>query len=677
MDYVPEPATQWTARCEIARSMALLPVVGRGGREACLGRISSVCESHAGGDLDPPLHRSGVVAAAAYLSRAAHGLSEARRLFDILVRRAGAPHRGSDGAGDGASLLRDELAKSLSRDRALQIELACEKGSSSGRSFMEAVMAGGRPGRHDSGEHPDILIRKLLHADDMGTTLRYTASEVDAVFFQANEVDTEVVHSLVRPSPPAKGVDDAAGAVRLADEDFYINAVRPSIATLIADAAAADPTAADRIATQPGGLRALRLLAESVAPSDVVTDLFETEIARSIGNVSAGALDAAAAATKAADEGLVSLLSRWASDDMRHISRGHLQVESLRALSNLSQPLQPDSSSRFVYGNGVLPLQAPGDDRFAIGSAASWDTDVVFVHGLRGGPLMTWRCGRVSIDENGQVRPADERPAVLRGSPLAGKNPAVGPNSGDLPPTLASQESETKAMAVWPRDWLHEDAPNCRVLSIGHDAGVLREGVGRGKIGPTLASRAAEISSALERSGVGRNGRKIVFITHSYGGLLVKQALLMNSSLLRQTRGVVFFGVPHFGSPVAGSWSGQTEFVLSQAVRELFPAASARAALEALNVAFVDAINDEKAAGHRVQVVSFGEGKKLKLEVGARRGQASVLLDLVPRESADPLTGQFWLLHDADHVQLSKPPRRDDFRYRIVAAIARVDRDRH
>lgn len=656
--------------------MALLPVVGRDGRAACVGRISSACESHAGDDLDPPLHRSGVVAAAAYLSRAAHGLSEARRLFDVLVRRAGAAERAGAGDGDGTSLLRDELAKSLSRDRALQIELACEKSSSVGRTFMEAVMAGGRPGRHASGEHPDILIRKLLHADDIGTTLRYTASEVDAVFFQANEVDTEVVHSLVRPSPPAKGADDATGAVQLADEDFYINAVRPSIATLIADAAAEDPAAADRIATQPGSLRALRLLAESVVPSDVVTDLLETEIARSIANVSAGALDAAAAATKAADEGLVSLLSRWASDDMRHVSRGHLQVESLRALSNLSQPLQADPSSRFVYGNGVLPLQAPGEDRFAIGADCSWDTDVVFVHGLRGGPLMTWRCGRVAVDENGQLRPVDERLAVHPGSPLVGKNAALAANTGDLPPTLSSHSGEAPTMAVWPRDWLHEDAPKCRVLSIGHDAGVLRQGVGRGMIGPTLASRAAEISAALERSGVGRDGRKIVFVTHSYGGLLVKQALLMNATLLRQTRGVVFFGVPHFGSPVAGSWSGQTEFVLSQAVRELFPAASARAALETLNTAFVDAINDQKTAGHRIQVVSFGEGRKLKLEVGARRGQASVLLDLVPRESADPLTGQFWLLHDADHVQLSKPPRRDDFRYRIVAAIARGDRDR-
>lgn len=674
MDCDAEPATRWTARCEIARSMALLPVASRDGRAACLARISSACEAHAGGDLDPAVHRSGVVAAAAYLSRAAHGLSEARRLFDVLAARA---RTGGGAAGGAALLLRDELAKSISRDRALQIELACERHHTAARSFMEAVMAGGRPGRPDPVEHPDILIRKLLHADDNGTTLRYTASEVDAVFFQANELDAEVVHSLVRPSTTAKGSAAATGAVQLADEDFYISAVRPSIATLIADAAAADPTAADRVATQPGGLRALRLLADSVVSSDVVTDLFETEIARSIANVAAGAVDVSAAATKAADEGLVSLLSRWASDDSRHISRGHLQVESLRALSNLSQPLQVDPSRRFVYCNGILPLQAPGEERFLSVAAAACDTDVVFVHGLRGGPLMTWRCGRVAVDENGQQRPADERPAVLRGSQLAAKSQVLVPNAGDLPPNLSAREGEAGAMAVWPRDWLHEDAPRCRVLSIGHDAGVLREGVGRGMIGPTLASRAAEISSALDRSGVGRNGRKVVFITHSYGGLLVKHALLMNPCLLEQTRGIVFFGVPHFGSPVAGSWSGQTEFVLSQAVRELFPAASARAALESLNTTFVNAISDRKAAGHRIQVVSFGEGKKLKLEVGARRGQASVMLDLVPRDSADPLTGQFWLIHDADHVQLSKPPKRDDFRYRIVAALARGDRDRH
>lgn len=649
--------------------MALLPVVGCEGRATCLARVSSVCESHAGVDLDAVVYRSGVVAATAYLSRAAHRLAEGRRLFDVLSNRAGIGNGGECGSDE----LRDELSKTIRRDRALQIELASEPQSSPARSFMEAATAGGHPGRHHPSEHPDVLIRKLFHADDSGTTLRYTASEVDAVFFQANELDSEVVHSLVRSSAPSNGGSVGGGEVHLADEDFYINAVRPSIATRIADATAVDTSAADRIATQPGGMRALRLLAESVLQAETKTELFETEIARSIANVSAGAVDVAAAATKAADEGLVSLLSRWASDDSRHVARGHLQVESFRALSNLSQPLQPAGSRQFIYGNGILPLQAPGEDRFVHGTDATWDTDVVLVHGLRGGPLMTWRCGRVEVDESGQTHVAAEGPAVFRGSPLVEGRKDGPPDAVDLPPAL-TKFAKTPAVEVWPRDWLSKDAGRCRVLSVGHDAGVLREGVARGKIGPTLVSRAAEMSHALERSRVGHDGRKIVFMSHSYGGLLVKQALSLNPDLVARTRGIVFFGVPHFGSPVAGSWSGQTEFVLSQAVRELFPAAIARAALESLNTAFADAVSAQRLAGHRVEVVSFGEGKKLKLEVGARKGHASILLNLVPRESADPLTGQFWLIHEADHVQLSKPPRRADFRYRIVAAIARGDR---
>jgi hypothetical protein len=658
---------QWSARAEIARSMALLPVMNSEGRAACAARISSTCRSDPCAAMDCIAYRSGIVAAATYMSRAAHRLAQGRELLDVLSERVGAPKERSGGR----QLLADELAKCIRRDRALQIELASEGRSSPARSLMEAVTAGGCPGSRDASEHPDVLIRRLLDESECGSTLRYTASEVDVVFFQANELDTEVVHSLIRSSAGSSANASGSNEVQLADEDFYINAVRPNIATLVADTTAADPETADRIASQPGGLRALRLLAESVPQSDAGDELFEVEIARSIGNISAGARNLALTATEACDEGLVSLLSRWASDDSRYIARGHLQAESYRALSNLGQPLS--RSRQHVYGNGILPLQAPGAGRVAHDTSEPWDTDLVFVHGLRGGPLMTWRCGRVDIDALGQAHVADERPAPLVVAHVPKVEREAAAIGGDLPSTL-TQDTKQRVVDVWARDWLGADAGNCRLLSIGHDAGVLRGGLGRGRLGPTLASRAADICEALEKAGVGRDGRDIVFITHSYGGLLVKQALSLKPELLTLTRGIVFFGVPHFGSPVAGSWSGQTEFVLSQAVRELFPAATARAALEHLNAAFISAVESQMAAGHRIEVVSFGEGKKLKLEVGARRGQASLLLNLVPRESADPLTGQFWLIHDADHVQLSKPPKKEDFRYRIVAAIARGDR---
>lgn len=650
---------KWSARAEIARSMALLPVSDSEGRALCAARVASCAEE---GQSDAVLHRSRAVTAAVYLSRATLRMGEGRRLLDALAIRA---TKGEDSIW--RTSLREDLIKSFQRDRALQIELACESVSSPARSFMQECLVSGKRDKEKDpvGDcHPDVLIRKLLHADDSGTTLRYTATEVDAVFFQANEVDTEVVHSLWSgpaappPKQKEKGQDSqqavsesapAAVAIKsgtdelhLADEDYYVSMERHSIASRIADATATDLGVSQRIAVQPGGLRALRHLAEST-PSVSGNDLFETDIARCIANVAAGATDIAATATRAVDDGLVSLLSRWADSDLKHAARGHLRAESFRALSNLSQSLVPEDAQRYRYVNGLLPLSAPALDGTTALPRSRIDTDVVFVHGLRGGPLMTWRCGtRIAMDSFGNVT---EEPK----------------SNGH------NQEEGDAAIDVWARDWLAEDAPNCRVLSIGHDAGVLRGGLGAGMIGPTLSSRAEDIRQALRVANVGADGRKVVLVSHSYGGLLVKELLLKDDELMRQTRGVVFFGVPHFGSPVAGSL-GQTKLVLSQAVRELFPAADARAALERLNDDFASAVEASARAGSKIRVVSFGEGKKLK--VGARRGQAAVLLDLVPRNSADPQLGQFWLVHDADHVQLSKPTRKEDFRYRVVAGIA-------
>lgn len=675
------PSGRWSPRAEIARSLALLPVSDAAGRATCASRLSSCCAPPANTFLDTILYRSGVVAAAAYLSRVALRLPEGRRLLDALAARCAA---GDDGA------LRDEMRKVFLRDRALQLEIASEDVSSPARALMQELTAGGRPEAADPDEHPDLLIRRLLSGDDEGSSLRYTASFVDAVFFQANEVDTEVVHSLIRPAVVRKAGERGEGAeVQLADEDYYISAERPSIVTRIADATA-DASAADRIASQPGGLRAFRHLAESAVSSSGsrAEELFETEIARSIANIAAGSSDIVATAKTAADEGLLSLLSEWSDDSSRHVARGHLQVESNRALCNLSQALEPDEARRHFYVNGMLPLQPPSDACTGHADAPMWDTDVVFVHGLRGGPLLTWRIGDVKLDMLGKVMPVvvptDVEGPVAELATLDASLQTDAPAIGRVVPSLfspskpanskANEVEMEPAMTVWARDWLKEDAKNCRLLSVGHDAGVLRAGLGRGRLGPTLSDRAEDVSAALQKARVGEDGRRVVFVSHSYGGIIVKEALVRSPKLAERTRGVVFFGVPHFGSPVAGSWSGQSQFVLSQAVRELFPASDARLALDKLNHDFIQVIEARKRAGERVEVVSFGEGKRLKLEVGARTGQASIMLDLVPRESADPQTGQFWLIHDADHVQLSKPHKREDFRYRIVASILEGNR---
>jgi hypothetical protein len=725
-------------RAEIARAMALLPVSDAASRNAFAERLSRCAEDD---ETDPIiLVRSGLATAAAYLSRFALSCPNGRTLLDTLaVRSLKSPE------------LHNELSRVFARERALQIEIACEKYMSPARKCMQDCVADEvalderirrvhrrrrrRQGRvleqqqnaisnarvavaltfspvdadfdreidddddmdaadddDDSGErpagkdampvryHPDLLIRKLLSisgAHDSGpgnenaTSMRYTAGEVDAFFFEADPGDTAL--QKIRSETAQR------------EEDYYISAERPSLATRIADITVIDASAAVRIGSHPVGLRALRHLAECgpmlrAKGGGIENNLIETETARAIANVFAEVATEglpSQTAADAADEGLVGLLSEWACDPRP--ARGHLQVEAYRALHNLSQAFEPDRSRRRVCLNDILPLQPParipGLSRTLV--TEQYDTDVVFVHGLRGGALMTWRAGN-SADTSSYV---SNTPGFANKETLSEKTTDVSASSpdGNIDDDGVNDEAIT---TVWPRDWLPVDAPGVRVYSVGHNAGLLRRGLRRGELGPTLADRASVISSAAKRCGVGEDGRRVVWITHSYGGLIVKRIVGTDVLLRKATAGVFFFGVPHFGSPVArsivsyGAKGVGTGAVVSAAVHELCQVAVDAKPLDkeekgSAKGGMLGALNDEfvgLAAMNGWAVQGFGEGRVLEL------GGGRVTLDLVPAASANCGIGGFVVVRGVDHVELVKIRRKEDLRYSAVVRMIQETR---
>ncbi|KAI9811511.1 MAG: hypothetical protein M1832_000886 [Thelocarpon impressellum] len=165
-------------------------------------------------------------------------------------------------------------------------------------------------------------------------------------------------------------------------------------------------------------------------------------------------------------------------------------------------------------GHGMPFLRVPpqGDYGLALfAEPANPDVDIVFVHGLTGKRQSTW------THANG---------------------------------------------LCWPRDLLPASFPRARVLTFGYDADVVRLwGVpGANTLRDHGKSLAAAVATAREAAGK----RRIVFIAHSLGGLVVEQALLLCKSsnesrlnrVLGETVGVIFMGTPHQGSHLAG-W-GQT-----------------------------------------------------------------------------------------------------------------------
>jgi triacylglycerol esterase/lipase EstA (alpha/beta hydrolase family) len=145
--------------------------------------------------------------------------------------------------------------------------------------------------------------------------------------------------------------------------------------------------------------------------------------------------------------------------------------------------------------------------------------DVVFVHGLDGDPITTWR-----MDKN---------------------------NS-------------------W-TTWIKETEPDANVWTLGYR---LRSTSWQGG-SMHMLTRATNVLATLDAELSGK--RPIIFICHSYGGLLVKQMLRTASDiatgyqrLTDRVTAIIFFGTPNSGSPIASFASALKSLLPSSiAVEEL------------------------------------------------------------------------------------------------------------
>jgi len=298
--------------------------------------------------------------------------------------------------------------------------------------------------------------------------------------------------------------------------------------------------------------------------------------------------------------------------------------------------------------------------------------DVVFVHGLRGGPFATWRVGE-EVAGNGQgadhdapagaappskpvhhARPPPPHPPIRDGAgpPRRRRGPPT-------PPTQA-QGAGLPPAAVWPAVWLAADAgPRARLLSVDYSAPA------SGWEGESLplAGTVSRLADRLVAAGVG--DRPVVFVCHSLGGIVVKEMLAAalaadpaspHARLGTSTAGAVFYACPHRGSWLAGvGWN--LRFVGAA------PAASVVHLKPGPHLEDADAVLQRAHAAGSLRVLSFGET--------ARMAVAPLLprVLVVPPDSAAPGYGAFWLLAGRDHIAVCKPGSRADPAYGETAAL--------
>jgi hypothetical protein len=123
-----------------------------------------------------------------------------------------------------------------------------------------------------------------------------------------------------------------------------------------------------------------------------------------------------------------------------------------------------------------------------------------------------------------------------------------------------NQEAGTKENEVqekdifWPKDLLKDDCPNARILTFGYNTNV-SNGYSAKNQG-NIFSHARNLLYALETKRREVDNRRLLFIAHSLGGILVKEVLRRSeidpdariNNIFTLTVGVFFFGTPHRGS---------------------------------------------------------------------------------------------------------------------------------
>jgi hypothetical protein len=203
--------------------------------------------------------------------------------------------------------------------------------------------------------------------------------------------------------------------------------------------------------------------------------------------------------------------------------------------------------------------------------------------------------------------------------------------------------------AFWPA-WLGEDVPTVGVWSLGY---AISASAWKGHAMP-LADRASNVLDLLDLDGIGR--RPIVFVCHSLGGLLVKQALRSAGdfgnpawkAIAAQTRAIVFLSTPHSGADLA-SWVQYVGTLLRTTVSvEELEAHHPR--LRELN------------HWYRNHVADFD----LKTVVYCEKRPVAGIL-VVDETTADPgIVGVIPVPVDEDHVSICKPASKDSQIYRRV-----------
>lgn len=201
----------------------------------------------------------------------------------------------------------------------------------------------------------------------------------------------------------------------------------------------------------------------------------------------------------------------------------------------------------------------------------------------------------------------------------------------------------------WPT-WLFEDVPGLALYSLGFPSSLFAKWA---KKEMDMFERAGNVLELFAGHGLGK--KPIIFVTHSLGGILIKMILRKACDaededwkcIAEEARLVVFLSTPHTGASLASAL-------------EILPGTSKQIKLLANETGFLEDLN--------LHYRKFANGSDhLSTAIYYEKHATKKVKVVVSRDSADPgVAGAIPVSVDKDHINICKPPNRDDIVFRGI-----------
>ncbi|KAL2134359.1 hypothetical protein VTI74DRAFT_414 [Chaetomium olivicolor] len=290
--------------------------------------------------------------------------------------------------------------------------------------------------------------------------------------------------------------------------------------------------------------------------------------------------------------------------------------------------------------------------------------NIIFVHGLRGHPQHTWEDSRdkANVDrDNENTGTATLGKRNILKALLKSRSSSSAWTLTKTPTSNKETSDETPNKLFWPKEYLTQDIPEARVWTYGYNADAIG-GLFQANNKNSVSQHGQDLVVYLELEI--QNEDPIIFVAHSLGGIIVKDAIRRSDACRARTKLVIFLGTPHRGSASA-QWgeiaSNLARLALQDSNKDIIKTLEVNSeVLEIIHEEFV-AIADQS----RIQIHSFQEARG----ISGMKGLHNKVVDDFSSKLGLPRSVETVQSIDANHMQMARCSDRADPRYRAIAGV--------